>query len=143
MIKLIQDIVRFLSQDRLTVEDVAARVGSVAHDPGELLPIELCPVIDGVRSASLARYPDSGLPYLLEIEPAPDVQPTVEALKSVFGDYHRALTDRGRPAEILFYPLLTGARWNVVIIAELAPGDGEIEDASVARIALRRDSVSE
>lgn len=142
MIELIQDIVRFLSQNRLTVEDVAARIGSVARDSGGLMPIKLSPTIEGVRSASLARYPDSGLPYVLEIGFAKDAQPKVKALKFAFGDYQRALTDRGRPIEILFYPPSPEvALWNVVLIVELASGEGEIEDTLVASIAFRRDPV--
>lgn len=142
MIELIKDIVRFLSQNRLTVEDIVARVGSVASDSGGLMPIKLSPAIKGVRSANLARYPDSGLPYVLEIGFEADAQPKVKVLKSALGDYQRALTHRGRPIEILFYPSSPEvALWNVVLIAELASGEGEIEDTLVASIAFRRDPV--
>lgn len=142
MIKLIQDLVRFLSQEGLSVEDVVARIGRVMHEPVELVPLELCPVIAGIRSARLALYPDSELPYMLKIEFEHDVQPGVGELKSVLGDYHQALTDRGRPIEILFYPPQAGAHWNIVVIAKLATDSSEIERSFLASVILRRDPVA-
>lgn len=139
MIDLIRDLIPFLSQDLLTIEDVVARIGSIAHDPGVPMPIDLDPVDTGVRSARLSRYPDSGLPYVLAIEPKLNVRPTVAALKSVLGDYHQALTDRGRPIEVVFLPPTAGACWKVVVVAELVPNVVSLESAAVTRVALRRD----
>lgn len=139
---LIRDLVHFLSQDPLTVEDVAARVGPVKHDPGGLMPIEIHPILTGLRSVRLMRYPNSGLPYMLDLDLMPDARLTAAALKVVFGDYHRARTDRGRPSEILFYPPATGPRWKVVVIAELGPVVDELDEAPVTSIALRRDPAS-
>jgi hypothetical protein len=139
MIDLIRDLIHFLSQDPLTVEDVIARVGPVVHDPGGLMPMELRPILPGLRSARLARYPNSGLPYVLDLALAPEAQPTAAALKVVFGDYHRARTDRGRQPEVLFYPPALGSCWKVVVIVELALGVDALDDAPVTRVALRRD----
>lgn len=136
---LLRELMLLLSQDTLTVEDVIARVGPVAHDPGVPMPLELRSTLDGVRSARLSRYPDSGLPYVLTLELAPDAQPTVATLKADFGDYHRAHTDRGKPIEVMFYPPAMGTRWQVAVIARLAPIEGSLDDAKVTTLALRRD----
>ena len=137
--EMIRDLVPFLSQDRLTVEDVTGRVGPVAQDPGGLMSIELDPVISGLETARLARYPDSGLPYLLELEFSPDSRPTVASLKPFLGDYRQARTDRGRPLEVMFYPPAGGSRWNVVVIGTVPEGTGRLDDAPVTNVALRRD----
>ncbi len=138
----ILDMIRFLAQDPLLVADVAARVGPVVEDPGGLMPIELRPILPGVRSARLARYPDSGLPYALELDLAPDARPTPAALKPMLGDYDQARTDRGLPREILFYPPAEGSRWRVAAIARLEATGGELENAPIASIAFRRDPVT-
>jgi hypothetical protein len=105
MIDLIRQLHQFLLTDPLSIEDVIARVGPVANDPGGLMPIELEPVLPGVRAANLARNPANGLPYVLTIEPAADAQLTAADLRTAFGDYVRVLTDRGQPPEIIIYPL--------------------------------------
>ncbi len=138
VIPLIQDMVGFLSQDPLTVEDVAARVGTALRDPGIPMPIELNPKLPGVHSAKLARYPDSGLPYLLDLELDPEARPTVAKMKAALGASRQAPTDRGRPRKVLFYPA-AGPKWQVVIIAELAQEPGELETTPITTLALRRD----
>lgn len=142
MIDLIRDLIPLLSQEMLTIEDVVARIGPVAHDPGVPMPIDLDSVDASVHSARLSRYPDSGLPYVLTLEPKPNVRPTVAALKSMLGDYRQALTDRGRPIEVVFLPSTAGACWKVVVVAELAPNVASLESAAVTRVALRRDPTS-
>jgi hypothetical protein len=136
---LVRELVRFLSRDRLGIDDVAERIGPVARDPGIPMPIELRPAVAGVRSARLARYPDSGLPYLLSLEPTPEARPTVAELQAVLGDYRRALTGRGVPPELIFSPPAEGPRWRVVVIVRLEPTAGGLETAPVTEIALRRD----
>jgi len=140
-IGLIREMIRFLSQEPLLTEDVAARVGSVTDDPGGLASIIIRPDLAGVEAARLMRDPDSGLPFALKLEFAPAARPAVKDLKEAFGDYDRALTDRGRPAEIFFYPPAAGTRWKVVLVAALAPGAGTIDESSAAGITLRRDSI--
>jgi hypothetical protein len=144
MTDLVQDLMRFLAQDPLGVDDVTARVGSVTRDPGVLMPIELWPAVAGVRSARLARYPDSGLPYVLTLTlaSAPDARPTLAALKAVLGDYRRARTDFGMPREFIFYPPAEGPHWQVVVIVQIESVNDEIEAAPITSIAFRRDPVT-
>lgn len=138
----ILDLIRFLSQDPLSTAEVAARVGPLVRDPGGLMPIELRPILPGVLSARLARYPDSGLPYTLELALASDARVTPAALKTILGNYDQARTDRGMPREVLFYPQAVGPLWRVVVIAQLDSTAGELDDAPIANIAFRRDSVT-
>lgn len=142
MINLIQELVRFLSQDLLSVEDVIGRVGPVVDDPGDPMPIELRPVLTGVRAAYLNRYPDNGLPYALTIELAPDAQLTSAELQHAFGDYKQLRTDRGQPPEIIFYPSAVGSQWKVAVIADLQSAAAALDDQPVTSLSLRRDPVS-
>jgi hypothetical protein len=136
VIDLIEELVPFLSQDPLTVEDVIARIGSLIEDPGIPMPIRIEPKVHGVQSARLARFPDSGLPYLLILELQADARPSVASLRAIMGDYDRVRTDRGMPREILFSPEAVGRRWRIVVIAQ--PQSDE-DEAPVNVIFYRRD----
>jgi hypothetical protein len=142
MVDMVQELVHFLSQHPLAIDDVIARVGTLVRDPGAPMPIELRPALVGVRSASLARYPDTGLPYTLTLEPESDARPTPAELKTGLGDYHQTLTHSGRPVELVFYPAAEGSRWRVVVLALLAGANDAIEAAPIASITFRRDPVT-
>lgn len=139
IIDLIGDLIHFLSKDQLTVEEVSARIGSVVHDPGGLRPIELRPHLPGLEAVRLARYPDSGWPYVLDLDLALNARPTVAALKTLLGDYQRALTDRSMPSELLFYPPTQGSHWQIVVAARLEPAFEALDAAAITRISFRRD----
>ena len=143
MVELVRDFVRFLSSDRLTVDRIVERIGRVEHDPGIPMSIEMNPAVPGVRSAQLVRYPDSGVPYVLKLEPEMEWRPTVGDLKAVLGDFDRALTGRGMPAQLLFQRSQDGTRWKVVVIVTVEPSVGEMDSARVAKIAFRRDPLTE
>jgi hypothetical protein len=138
-INLVQELVRFMSQDSLGIEDVAARIGSIVDDPGIPMPIELRSTLSDIRLAQLSRYPDSGLPYVLTLQPVSDIHLTLTALKAVLGDYKRAATDRGVPPKVLFYPLTKGSHWSVVVIVELESVPDGLETSEVTSMAFRRD----
>ena len=142
MIDVIRELFRFLSQDPLSVEDVISRVGPVVNDPGAPMPIELQPVLSGVRAANLDRYPDNGLPYALTIELTPGAGVTASALQKAFGDYKPLHTDRGHPPKIIFYPPAVGSRWTVAVIAKLESAAVSLDHQPVTRLSLRRDPVS-
>ena len=142
MIDVIRELFRFLSQDPLSVEDVISKVGPVVDDPGLPMPIELQPVLSGVRAANLDRYSDNGLPYALTIELAPGARVTAAALQQAFGDYKQLHADRGRPPEIIFYPPAVGSRWTVAVIAKLESAAVSLDNQPVTSLSLRRDPVS-
>jgi hypothetical protein len=139
---LIGEMVRTLSRDGLTFEDVAAIVGPVAQDPGVPASATLQTVLPGVRAAKLSRYPDSGLPYVLTLEPDPASRPTPDALTSILGDYRRAPTDRGMLPKVVFAPEPSAPRWNVVVIAQLGTASAAFGQAPITSISFRRDPIT-
>jgi hypothetical protein len=141
MIELVQELIIFLSQDTLTVADVSARVGPVENNPGHQMPIELRPTLTGVRASRLSLDPDSGLPYVLTIEPEPDARPTPAMFKAALGEYRQMQTHFDLPRELMFYTQGKGTRWHVVVFVKLQDAAGEIDDAPVTSIAFRRDAV--
>jgi hypothetical protein len=141
MIGVIRDMFHFLSQSDLTLEDVSKRVGPIAHDPGGRMPLELRSILPGVSAASLARYPNSNLPYILDLTPAPDARPTAAKLKTFLGKYRRARTDMGRPWKLVFHPSVDEESCAIAVIADLELGAPDLESAPITRVAFRRDSV--
>ena len=139
---VVAQLVNFLAQDPLTIEDVASYVGSTRNDPGAPLAIELIPTIAGVQTARMWRYPDNGLTYLLELEFADDAAPRLSELRTLMGNYKRLRSDIGMPARVVFHPSAAGSRWAIAVIAELSPDTGAIGDQTVTRLAFRRDPVS-
>jgi hypothetical protein len=138
MLDELAELIGFLTRDGITVEDVVARVGPVIEDPGIPLEMQLSPQLPGVATAALARYPDSGLPYLLKLTPSPGTPLTLGVLRHRFGDYKVAYGRHGLPPAALFY-LEPGPRWRIVLMAETSPGSAPNEDSLVAEITLRRD----
>jgi hypothetical protein len=135
MVQLIHDLVALLSNE-IALDDITARLGTVARDPGAPMPAELTPRDPAVRRVEVGRYPDSGKPYTVELELASPVP--VAALVAAFGGYRQSRTDRGMPREIVF--AATGAGpWQVVIVAQVSPGAAAIADEATSAVILRRD----
>lgn len=141
MIALLRSLLRLLAREGLTVEDVVRVIGPVTHDPGIPMLISLRPLVTGVATASLGRYPDSGLPYLLVLDFEPDARPAVADLVAAFGPYRRGPSDRGMPIPLVFEPASGGSAWSVALIADLLPGTVAFDSARVQTVGLRRDPV--
>jgi hypothetical protein len=139
MIAFLADLARFFARDGLTVDDVVHAVGPIDRDPGVPMPIMLKPTAEGIHAASLARYPDSGLPYLLTLELAEHARPTVGELTRAFGPLFVLPRDRGMPAWIRFAPAAPPSRWTVTINAAVGgsatPSDGD----EIPIIVLQRE----
>ncbi len=129
---LARDLADFLSDAGLDTAAVAAHIGSVTHDPGIPLPLEIAPSDPGIARAQLSRYPESRLPYVLSLGFEPAQRPELADLKAMFGDPVRVRTDRGIPPAYAFHPLALTGRCGVVLVAEL---DGD----RVATLEFRRD----
>jgi hypothetical protein len=142
MIDLIRELIDLLSQDATDLADIAARIGRVTADPGVPMPVDLLPRLRMLDSAQLSRYPSSGLPYVLRLQPKSAFRLTVSALEAAFGPGSRALTGRGMPQEFVFDTARSGRRWKVIMIATLLRGDTDDADL-VSSIALRRDPVTQ
>jgi hypothetical protein len=135
MIQLIHDLVALLSNE-IAFDDITARLGAVARDPGVPMPAELTPRDPAVRRVEVARYPDSGKPYTVELELVSPVP--VAALVAAFGAYRQARSDRGMPRELVFGATGAGA-WQVVIVAQVPPGASPVADEATGVVTLRRD----
>ncbi|HYB44813.1 MAG TPA: hypothetical protein VEL75_23775 [Candidatus Methylomirabilis sp.] len=142
LIAWLRALLGVFGRDGLTVQDVVDAVGPVARDPGVPMPMSLRPSAPDVRSASLARYPDSGAPYLLTLELEPSLQPCVADLVDAFGPYRRAGSDRGMPVPLVFEPPAEASRWTVALVAELPAGSAPSDSARAESVALRRDPVA-
>ena len=136
---LIGELVDFLSQDPLTVDDVVGLVGPVVNDPGVPSPMDLQSHLDGIVLARLARYPDSGLPYVLTVGPDPGLRITPTQLVATLGDFRPANTHRGLPPAVVYSAPSPGRRWRVVVTAQVQPDGGVLQDGQITSVALRRD----
>ena len=135
MTQLIRDLVALLSKD-IALDDITARLGPVARDPGVPMPAELAPRDPAISRVEVGRYPANGKPYTVELELASPV--SVAALTAAFGAYRQGRSDRGMPREIIFPPAGMGP-WKVVIVAQLPPGASPIADGVTSTVTLRRD----
>jgi hypothetical protein len=142
MVEIIQDLIHFLAKDQLTINEIIARVGPIDHDPGAPMPMRLRSPLPGVHLAELARYPDSGLPYVLTLELSSDSGLAVGNLKLLLGDYKRTLTHPGMPTELIFPAVASGAQWRIAVIVELEPNSTALDSAFITRVALRRDPIT-
>jgi hypothetical protein len=138
VLDLIRELRELLTHDALDVAQVVAWVGAVTADPGVPMPIELAPRSPLLSAASLGRYPSTGLPYLLTLEPRADLRPRLGALRAAFGPCHAAPTGRGMPFEYVFAPAGAGGAWTVTLVASVARDDNG-GDGLVSSIALGRD----
>jgi hypothetical protein len=140
MIAFLTDLVHLFARDGLTVDDVVHTVGPIERDPGVPMPIVLHPIAGGVHAASLARYPDSRLPYLLTLELAENARPTAGELTRAFGPFVVLPRDRGMPAWIRFAPATPPSRWTVAINAAVAGSAAPSDGDEIPIIVLQRET---
>jgi len=141
VIETVHALAKLMARDGLTVRDVLAQVGPAMPSAGRPmeLPLELRCTLPGIRVASLARYPDDGLPYFLELDFDAEHRPAVGELRKTFGSFLRPPADRGMPVPLSFERVARDAAWSVTLIANLEPGTPPEDSALVHRIVLRRD----
>lgn len=142
MMAFLADLARLFARDGLTVDDVVRAIGPIERDPGVPMPIVLHPSAGGIHAASLARYPDSLLPYLLNLELAEGARPTVGDLTRTFGAFVVLPRDRGMPAWIRFAPAAPPSRWTVTINALVAGSAAPAGDDEVPAVVLQREPAS-
>jgi hypothetical protein len=136
---LIGKIIDLLSRDDLDTFTLIEFVGKVISDPGIPMPIELETNLEGIQSASLARFPSSGLPYVLTLRIAADSQLTLATLKPQLGVYQELITDIGRRTTVLFNTPKTDSHWQVTVMAEMIISQAELEERPIYNIVFRRD----
>lgn len=139
MIGLLRQYMLTLAQDATDVAAVVAQVGSMIRDPGVPMPIAIAPIAPVFATAALARDPESGLPFMLRLEPLPDRRPTLAALVAAFGPAVPALTHRGRPPVGVIARAEAGSAWAVALIATLSHNGSPDDRTFATTIELRRD----
>jgi hypothetical protein len=137
--RVIASLAEILTQDGLTVEPLASQIGVITSDPGDLLPMEISPSIAGVKNAKLWREPETGLPYLVRLQPAEDAKLTLDDLSRRFGEYRQSSIGPDRPQEIMFLDPVRAARWSVTVLASLSQPARPAPDSPVSSVSLRRD----
>jgi hypothetical protein len=141
MIDFLSRLVRLFARADVSVADVVHTIGTIAADPGIPMPIELVPATAGIRRASLARYPDSGAPYLLRFELEPTTAPSLGELAAAFGVYRPGRRDRDRAVPLIFDTPTRPAEWEVAVIAELAPHAVPSDASRVQTVVVQREPV--
>ena len=139
MFELISDLVTLMFKDSLRVDEVVAAVGTVVSNPPTPVPIEIKPYSLHIRSAWLARDPESGLPYVLSLKLARQTKITAGELKALLGDFSPVATDRGRQPQIIFHLKRKTISTTIAVVADLDKGSGSIEDTRISEIRFRRD----
>jgi hypothetical protein len=139
-VAVVEELREFLARDGLSMDDVANRIGnSAGGDPRDA--IEVQPRLAGLRTVQVLAYPDTGLPYLVTLEPEDSAMPTPSELQSRFGDYTRQPTHFGAPRELIFTGRTDTGPWRVVLLAEAEPLP-DLNTSPITRITFRRDPPS-
>jgi hypothetical protein len=141
MIGIIQSCFDLLAH-RANAEEIAAHIGSVKHDPGIPMSIEIEPRSSKLQSAELARDPESGQPYLLTLVPVPSERRALSSLEALFGPCKRTRPGLGLPASCIIDPAQSYDDCSIALILKYPvapPGD----EVLVHSVTLRRDAGDE
>lgn len=136
MIDLLRELGTLMARDRLTVDELVARLGRVAEDYGSNLLIEthnpLLGAADLVREVDQRTLAPSTSPAHLELTPAEP--PTLGVLEAAFGPaLEIPAEDKGQlPQAIFERPIAAGRAYETVLIAA-------VDDGRVLSLILRRD----
>jgi hypothetical protein len=137
LIAVVEELRTFLAQDNLSMRDVAEWIGhAVGGDPSDR--VEVQPRLAGVSAAQVLSYPETGLPYLVTIEPEDSATTTPAQLRSHFGDFTGLPTHFGAPRELSFTGHRDTQPWRVVVLVTVEP-TRELERGRVTQITFRRD----
>ncbi len=141
MIQSIDDLIRLLETDPVTLEQAAATLGTIAVDHGDRAALELKPFDTRFRTIELFRQPGTRSVYSVDLVPADDQTLTVDELGKAFGPYEDASsTHFDVPREIIIYvDHGETTPYTVALIAKVPVGTRDLGPARVLEITLRRD----
>lgn len=139
MIELLDQFLDLLARDSIRTKEVADGVGGVLADPGIPSAIRIAPFSPKLRTATLARYRESALPFLLTLEPTPQCRPLLSTLTAAFGDCRRTLTGRGLPPTCIIEHARAGTDCTIAMIVTLSDIGAPSADPVATFVALRRD----
>jgi hypothetical protein len=139
MIESIQEICALLANSPLTVQDVAAKLGTLIEDQGGNLPLIVRPgdasFVQGMVTRQFGTQWTAGV--ILTV--AETAELTVKALRATFGDYTPLRRQWGEEAPRIKFFLGEPAQiGSCSIIAKLMPGEWEnIDDGTVSELTLQ------
>lgn len=133
-----------LAAAEVSVEGVAASLGTIIEDQGGKLGVIVRPADQQFAEAMIVRAHEDGTPAHVRLTVAdPGGLPTA-ALVAAFGPYDTPPKKRpGAASSIIFYDERPGRPYSCAIIAEVAPGQDGVADGAARAITVRRDVSSD
>lgn len=129
-----------LVDERLTVRELAQRLGDIEVDHGGDLQIVVRPRDASFTRIDVLRQPRTERPYSLDVQLAPTASLLVASLQQSFGSYNEAPQgEHDLLPEIIFYPDRATAPMKCSLVAQVTPGVRGIQDGAVSRITILRD----
>jgi len=139
MIESIQEICALLTNSSLTVQDVAANLGTLVEDQGGNLPLIIRPrdasFVQGMVTRQFGTQRPAGV--ILTVTETAELR--VKALRATFGEYTLLPREwEDKAPSIKFYLGEPAQIGSSSIIARLMPGEWEnIDDGTVSELTLQ------
>ena len=138
VIQTIDQLCTILSQARVTVREVADRLGTIVEDQGGHLAVIVRPGDPAFTRASIVRDFQTGEPAHVELSLASAID--VSALQQAFGAFTVLPVARaGKPTGIIFRVDRAGQSYTCAILADVQPGQAGIAQGTVVALTVRRD----
>ncbi len=143
MLETIQKTCELLSSAPLTVQQVAAKLGTLVQGQGGGSGLIVQPNDKDFTTALIERRIYSDEPAYIQFSMADPQKLTVDSLHKKFGVWSELPNVNWNALqEIIFYVDLPGAPKTCAIIAYIEPGEQGLEDGTVVRLTVRRDARS-
>ena len=144
MIEEVSELCRALVTESVTIDEIAAQIGTVTarHSGGQRLVVS--PSSPHFASARVSSATRDSVPTLARLTPSETGSVTVTDFQAHFGDYRiTARLHFDNDPQLTFQPdVPQDSVWRCTIIVTVPVADaGEIDDALVKTISLRRDRV--
>ncbi len=140
MIETLWEICQVLSTAPLSAQEVAQRLGKILQNPDGNAPIIIQPNNVSFKEAMIVREMDTNEPASVEFTLSKPGELSLSALRDRFGNY--SITPKihfNSPIKVLFYVDITGSPYTCAIIAQIQPGDQELDDGLLTAVTIRRD----
>ena len=140
MIETVRRICADLASEAPTAKVVGERLGTIVDPGSDVTPLLVTPADRDFAEASIVREPGTDEPAYVALVPAEHAAPSVEDLRSTFGDYVAVPRIHwNTPRRIIFHPPTTGTTHTCAIVVDVRPGPGGVEDGTALVVTVRRD----
>lgn len=139
MIESIQEICVLLAKSPLTVQEVAANLGTLIEDQGGNLPLIVRPGDGSFVQGMVTRQYGTQRPATVILTVSETAELKVSTLSAIFGEYTLLRRDwEDKAPSIKFYLGEPAEIGSTSIIAKLMPGEWEnIDDGTVSELSLQ------